>query len=95
LQKIPNKYLYFGDFDYAGLNIYFNTYKVFLKERANFFLPSNIEAMIAANGNRDLYTNQQLQLDETNIEEDDILKLLGYIRKYKKGLEQEIFIKHS
>jgi len=95
LQNIPNKYLHFGDFDYAGLNIYFNTYKVSLKERANFFLPSNIEAMIVANGNRDLYTNQQLQFDETNIEEDDILKLLGYIRKYKKGLEQEIFIEHS
>lgn len=92
LQNIPNKYLHFGDFDYAGLNIYLNTYKIFLKERACFFLPPDIEVLISTNGNRDLYIKQQLQFNETGIDEDDVRKLLEYIRKYKKGLEQEVYV---
>ena len=91
LQNIPNKYVHFGDFDYAGLNIYINTYKVYLKERSSFFLPPNVEVLLSAKGNRDLYNNQQLQFDEAKVDERDILKLLSYIKKYKKGLEQEVY----
>lgn len=53
LQKIPNSYLHFGDFDFAGLNIYFNEYKKHLQHKATFFLPLNIEKLLSARGNRD------------------------------------------
>jgi hypothetical protein len=92
LQMIPNKYLHFGDFDFAGLNIYWNEYKRKLHNRAEFYLPINIEDLIFKKGNRDLYNKQTIQFDENKINEKNILILLGYIKKYKKGLEQEILI---
>jgi hypothetical protein len=93
LQTIPNNYLHFGDFDFAGINIYFNEYKKFLKERAKFFVPPGIERLLSTKGNRDNYSNQTIQFDRTEIKEENIIKLLGLIEKYKKGLEQEIFAK--
>jgi hypothetical protein len=93
LQIIPNNYLHFGDFDFAGLNIYYNEYKKHLRERAQFFLPPNIEKLLSTRGNRDNYSNQTIQFNKNEIEEDNIFRLLELIEKYKKGLEQEIFAK--
>lgn len=92
LQTIPNNYLHFGDFDFAGLNIYCNEYKKHLKDKAKFFLPPDIEKLLATKGNRDNYSNQTIQNDENGIEEINISTLIKLIRKYKKGLEQEILI---
>jgi len=91
LQLIPNSYLHFGDFDFAGLNIYYNEYKKYLKNRAQFLVPADIEQLISTKGNRELYDNQQIQFIEGDVEEENILTLLCLIRKYKKGLEQEMF----
>lgn len=91
LQSIPNNYIHFGDFDFAGLNIYFNEYKKHLKEKAKFFLPPEIEKLLSSKGNRDNYNNQSIQFDRNEIKEENILTLLKLIEKYKKGLEQEIF----
>jgi hypothetical protein len=91
LQTIPNNYLHFGDFDFAGLNIYCNEYKKHLKDKAKFFLPPDIEKLLSTKGNRDNYNNQTIQFDKNEIGEKNILSLLGLIEKYKKGLEQEIF----
>jgi hypothetical protein len=93
LQIIPNNYIHFGDFDFAGLNIYFNEYKKYLKGKAQFFLPPDIEKLLSTKGNRDNYSNQTIQFDRTEIKEENIIKLLELIEKYKKGLEQEIFAK--
>lgn len=93
LQTIPNKYIHFGDFDYGGLNIYFSEYKKYLKDRARFFLPPDLEGLISTKGNRDNYHNQTIKFDLNEIAEENILKLLKLIEKYKKGLEQEIFSK--
>ena len=90
LTSIPNYYLHFGDFDFAGLNIYWNEYKKHLHERASFFLPKNIEELLAKNGNRDNYNNQILQINTKTIDEKNVLDLIELIEKYKKGLEQEV-----
>jgi hypothetical protein len=91
LQKIPNSYLHFGDFDFAGLNIYFNEYKKHLQGKATYFLPPDIEQLLSSKGSRDNYSNQTIQFNRNEIKEENILTLLGLIEKYKKGLEQEIF----
>jgi hypothetical protein len=93
LCKIPNNYLHFGDFDFAGLNIYINEYKKNLQGKSTFFLPPNIERLLSSKGNRDNYHNQTIQFDINEIEEENIFTLLKLIEKYKKGLEQEIFQK--
>ena len=94
LQSIPNDYLHFGDFDFSGLNIYWNEYKKHLLGKANFFIPYHIEELISSKGNRDLYNNQQVQFEESKVDEVGITALLKFIRKHKKGLEQEVFIRH-
>lgn len=93
LQMIPNNYLHFGDFDFSGLNIYINEYKRHLNERAKYFLPANIEKLLSEKGNRKNHDNQIILFDKSTIVEENILLLLKIIEKYKKGLEQEIFIK--
>jgi hypothetical protein len=92
LKRIPNNYLHFGDFDFGGLNIYWNEFKVHLQERAQFYLPENIELLLKDKGNRDLYDNQTIKFDKMAVLETNVLKLLKLIKQYKKGLEQEILI---
>jgi len=92
LHMIPNSYLHFGDFDFSGLNIYWNEYKKHLQNKSRFFVPDNIELLIVSKGNRDLYDHQQVQFNEDEVHEIGIPIVLKYIKKYKKGLEQEIFI---
>ncbi len=93
LQSIPNKYLHFGDFDFAGIGIYLNEYKKYLGGRASFFVPGNIENLIAEYGNKDLYDKQIIKFDLQPVEEENLIRLIGIIRKHKKGLEQEILMK--
>jgi len=93
LQSIPNNYIHFGDLDFAGISIYLNEYKKYLKIRSTFFIPENTENLIVDYGNRVLYDCQIENFDERNFDEIGLSKLLALIHKYKKGLEQEIFIK--
>jgi hypothetical protein len=93
LQSIPNNYLHFGDFDFAGIGIYLNEYKRHLEKRALFFVPNNIEELINLNGNRILYNEQNINFKVERINEENLLKLIETIHKYRKGLEQELLIK--
>lgn len=92
LQSIPNNYIHFGDFDFAGIGIYLNEYKKYLGEKAMFFLPNNVDELINLNGNYKLYNEQKLNFNIDEIKEENILKLIQIIHKYKKGLEQELLI---
>jgi hypothetical protein len=91
LQSISNEYLHFGDFDFAGINIYWNEYKKFLGRKAKFYVPSNIESLFRY-GNRDLFSKQDLNVSRDLIEEDSLLHLINLIEKMKMGLEQEILL---
>ena len=92
LQSIPNNYLHFGDFDFAGIGIYLNEYRKYLGERASFFVPENIEQMLKTYGNKELYNNQKISFSEENLTEENLKQLILLIHGNKKGLEQEIFI---
>ncbi len=92
LKKIPNNYLHFGDLDFAGINIYLNEYKKHLNERATFFIPEGTELLIESKGNRHNYQQQTLLPFSSDYSEPGLTKLIAWISKYKKGLEQEIFV---
>ena len=92
LKSIPNPYLHFGDFDFAGLNIYWNEFRTHLKEKASFFLPPEIEKLLSTRGNRDNYNKQTIQFDLKAVDEENVLILIKLIEKYRKGLEQEILM---
>lgn len=90
LQSIPNRYLHFGDFDFAGIGIYLNEYKKHLGDKTAFFVPENIDILINKYGNKNLYDIQKINFNIDEIEEEHLLRLINSIHKYKKGLEQEI-----
>jgi len=92
LQSIPNKYLHFGDFDFAGIGIYLNEYKKYLADKASFFIPTDIEKIIVTYGNRERYDIQKGIIDEKRIEEENLKELITLFHKYKKGLDQEILV---
>jgi hypothetical protein len=95
LKSIPNNYLHFGDFDFAGIGIYLNEFKNHLDEKAFFFVPDNIEDLIKLNGNKKLYNEQKINFNAQLIKEESLLRLIKTIHKYRKGLEQELLIKKA
>lgn len=92
LQSIPNSYLHFGDFDIAGIGIYLNEFKKHLADRATFFIPKNIDKLIADYGNKKRYDEQKINFEVKSIREEMLLQLIDTIHKYRKGLDQEILI---
>jgi hypothetical protein len=92
LQSIPNNYLHFGDFDFAGIGIYLNEFKKHLDNKAKFFSPENIDNSIKKSGSKKRYDEQKINFDIGKIKEEDLLQLLDSIHRHKKGLDQEIFI---
>jgi hypothetical protein len=94
LKSIPNPYLHFGDFDFAGISIYLNEYKQHLESRASYFIPYNLEILLDKYGNRDLY-NKQLPYWNSNVDDPELLHLVSLLHKYKKGLEQEVLIRRE
>ena len=95
LQSIPNNYLHFGDFDFAGIGIYINEFKRHLPEQASFFIPENIEILIAEKGNKKRYDQQKINFKTESIEDEKLAQLIQTIHCYKQGLDQEIFINYS
>lgn len=93
LKKIPNPYLHFGDFDFEGIQIYLHQYKKHLNNRATFYTPDNIEKVLEKYGNRELYNRQFAHLKKLPVSaEAAVNSLTQLFHKYKKVLEQEIFV---
>ena len=92
LQSIPNNYLHFGDFDFAGIGIYINEFRKHLDGKAKFFTPDNIDNTIKKSGSKKRYDEQKINFDIGKIKEENLLQLLDSIHRHKKGLDQEIFI---
>lgn len=93
LQGIPNRYLHFGDFDFAGINIYLHEFKKQLGARAQFFVPDDIEALFCRYGNRSLYDRQLSRKPARgDLPEAALENLWDLICRQRKGLEQEVLI---
>lgn len=93
MKSIPNQYLHFGDFDFAGIGIYLNEYKCHLLGKASYFIPENIKMDIHNHGNRDRFNKQKRNFDIKKIQETKIIDLIKIISSEKKGLDQEYYIR--
>lgn len=91
LQKQPNNYIHYGDFDFAGIHIYQSQYKKHVKGEAHYLVPAGLEPLFRQYGKRELYNNQLVQQNLIQADEPGICELLEIIKKEHKGLEQEIF----
>lgn len=91
LQNIPNRYIHFGDFDLAGVSIYLTEFYSHLGDRAEFFIPADINERLAG-GNRELYDRQYERYGKMKISDERIQPLVELIHKYRRGYEQEGYI---
>lgn len=91
LQRIPNKYIHFGDLDLAGVFIYQNEFYAKLQDRASFFIPSDVETRIQ-NGSTERYDNQLERYEKMEIIDNRTAPIVKLIKYYHKGYDQEGFI---
>ena len=76
-----------------GINIFLNEYKKHIGNKAEFFIPDEIEKMIRGKGNSNNYNTQIYREPILNeIRDEGLIDLVKIIHKHKKGLEQEYLI---
>jgi len=98
LQKIPNNYLHFGDFDLSAIAIYITEFKNKLKNKdCKFFMPENIEELIINSKNKKDYLKQlnDKRVKALNFKQHiEVNKLVVLIQANKRTVEQEILMKN-
>jgi hypothetical protein len=94
LNTIPNPYVHFGDFDLKGIHIYLSEFKNKINgNRGRFLLPENLEQLLNQYGKDELFEKQKHLVNTIEAQlTDELTFLFSLILKYKKGLEQEVFI---
>lgn len=91
LQTIPNRYIHFGDFDLAGINIFLTEFHAHLGERSSFFIPSDIEERLAK-GSIDRYNDQYQKFKNLNTKIPEIQHLIDIINQCHRCYDQEGYI---
>ncbi len=91
LQTIPNRYVHFGDFDLAGINIFLTEFRQHLGERASFLIPTDIEQRLQ-NGSEERYREQYHRFRNLTSDIPSLQKLIDLIHRYHRGYDQEGYI---
>ena len=91
LQDIPNKYVHFGDFDLAGINIFLTEFHKYLGDRSTFLIPSDIEQRLAK-GSQVRYNNQFDKYHTLRCDIPYLQSLIDLINQYHRGYDQEGYI---
>ena len=92
LLRIPNRYVHFGDFDLAGVHIYLSEIYAHLGNRSSFLVPSDIEERLAE-GNAALYNQQYARFKNMAVTDVRLQPLVNMIHHYRRGYEQEGYIR--
>lgn len=91
LQAIPNRYVHFGDFDLAGINIFLTEFYNHLGQRASFLVPDDIE-MRLAHGSTVRYNSQYRKFHDLKAEDSRLQSLISLIHRYRRCYDQEGYI---
>ena len=91
LMGIPNKYVHFGDFDLAGINIFLTEFYKYLGNRSEFLIPSDIEKRLAK-GSPVRYNKQYGNYHTLSTDIQYLQFLIDLINKYHRGYDQEGYI---
>lgn len=90
LETIPNRILYFGDFDLAGIRIYETEFKKRLGDRISFIIPDDLEERIRRSGNPELYARQvNERFASTSSTSRELNRLIGMLHRMQSSYEQE------
>ena len=91
LQKIPNRYVHFGDFDLAGIHIFLTEFHAHLGDRSSFFIPQDIEERLAK-GSLERYNDQYARYNRITSDIQEVQALIDLINKYHRCYDQEGYI---
>ena len=90
LEGLPNRILYFGDYDLGGIRIYESEFKRRLGDRVSFILPEDLEGRIRRSGNPELY-NRQVNEGFASVASPsgELTGLITLLHSLHSGYEQE------
>ena len=91
LQGITNRYVHFGDFDLAGINIFLTEFQQFLGDRSSFLIPSDIEKRLQI-GSQERYNSQLSRFRDLKCDDKKIQAVINLINKYHRCYDQEGYI---
>ena len=91
LQITPNRYIHFGDFDLAGINIFLTEFHTCLGNRASFLIPADIEQRLK-NGSLERYNSQFTKFKHITTDIKELQSLIDMINKYHRCYDQEGYI---
>ena len=90
LESIPNRILYFGDYDLAGIRIYESEFKKRLADKISFIVPKDLEERIRKKGNPSLYTKQVNEgLMTVSSPSGEMNETLALLHRLQSAYEQE------
>jgi hypothetical protein len=93
LEKIPNHYVHFGDFDLAGIHIFLSEFYARLgNDRSEFFIPQDIRSRLPM-GNSSRYDVQYHQYARMEIADRRLRELVDAIHQAHRGYDQEGYIR--
>lgn len=91
LRMIPNRYLHFGDFDLAGIEIFLTQFRPAVGDRGSFLIPDDIDARIS-HGSRQRYDEQYTRYAGLSTTDPDLGRLIGIIHSHRRAYDQEGYI---
>ena len=91
LQGITNRYVHFGDFDLAGINIFLTEFQQFLGARSSFLIPTDIEKRLQI-GSQERYNSQLSRFRDLRCDDNKIQAVIDLINKYYRCYDQEGYI---
>ena len=91
LQRITNRYVHFGDFDLAGINIFLTEFQQFLGARSSLLIPSDIERRLQI-GSQERYNSQLSRFRNLKSDDNRIQAVIDLINKYHRCYDQEGYI---
>ena len=91
LLRITNRYVHFGDFDLAGINIFLTEFYQYLGDRSSYLIPSDIELRLEK-GSSTRYNEQYEKYHHIHCDNSKIQFLIDLINKYHRGYDQEGYI---
>ncbi len=91
LASVSNRYVHFGDFDLAGVDIFLKQFKPCVGDRGSFLIPTDIESRIQ-NGSRKRYDDHYHKYSKITTSDDALNHLISLIHKYRRTYDQEGYI---
>lgn len=91
LERIPNQYIHFGDFDLAGINIFLTEFYRYLSVRSSYLIPKDIEERLRI-GSTARYDEQYAKFKLLSSELPEVQRLIDIIHLFRKGYDQEGYI---